>query len=39
MYWDDWKQNAIFMADKDHGLAIQKITEPMIGLMEIKVCS
>lgn len=37
MYWDDWKQNAIFMADKDHGVAIQKITDSMIGLMEIKV--
>lgn len=37
MYWDDWKQNAIFMADKDHGVAIQKITESMLGLMELKV--
>lgn len=37
MYWDDWKQNSIFMADKDHGVAIERITEPMLGLMEIKV--
>lgn len=37
LYWDDWKNNAIFVADKDHGVAVQNITGTLLGLMEIKV--
>lgn len=37
MYWDDWKQNAIFSADKDHGVAIETINANMSGLMDLKI--
>lgn len=37
MYWDDWKQNAIFSADKDHGVDIEVIKESLPGLMDLKV--
>lgn len=40
MYWDDWKSNAIYMADKDHGVA-KKIENLFLqqspGLMDLKV--
>lgn len=37
MYWDDWKINAIFSADKDLGIMITPIAENMTSLMDIKV--
>lgn len=37
MYWDDWKQLMIFIADKDHGLGISSITGQFAGLMDLKV--
>ncbi|KAG8226274.1 hypothetical protein J437_LFUL004831 [Ladona fulva] len=27
MYWDDWRQNAIYMADKDHGIYAHSFQE------------
>lgn len=38
MYWDDWKQNAIFSADKDHGIGIKILLKQLPGLMDLKVC-
>lgn len=38
MYWDDWKQSMIFMADKDYGLEIETVIGQMAGLMDLKVC-
>ncbi|KAJ8687024.1 hypothetical protein QAD02_022818 [Eretmocerus hayati] len=37
MYWDDWKQSMIFVADKDRGLGVQKIYGQLAGLMDLKV--
>lgn len=37
MYWDDWKQSMIFVADKDHGLGITTIVGHLTGLMDLKV--
>ncbi|XP_049769267.1 sortilin-related receptor-like [Schistocerca cancellata] len=37
MYWDDWRQNAIYQADKDHGLAVRTIRSGLPGLMDLKV--
>ncbi|XP_034183961.1 sortilin-related receptor [Osmia lignaria lignaria] len=37
MYWDDWKQSMIFVADKDHGLGISTIIGQLPGLMDLKV--
>jgi len=37
IYWDDWKQNSIFMTDKDHGIKIQTIASHLPGLMDLKV--
>lgn len=37
IYWDDWKQNSIFMTDKDHGVKIQTIASHLPGLMDLKV--
>lgn len=37
MYWDDWKMNAVFSADKDHGIMIKTIAEGIINLMDLKV--
>jgi len=37
VYWDDWKQNAIFMADKDHGSGIQTISRKLVNLKDLKV--
>ncbi|XP_050441242.1 sortilin-related receptor-like isoform X2 [Adelges cooleyi] len=39
IYWDDWKQNAIFMSDKDHGSKIQTVASQLPGLMDLKVFS
>lgn len=37
MYWDDWYKNAIFSADKDHGIEITLLADKMPGLMEMKI--
>ncbi|XP_012150619.1 sortilin-related receptor isoform X2 [Megachile rotundata] len=37
MYWDDWKQSKIFVADKDHGVGITTIIGQLPGLMDLKV--
>lgn len=39
IYWDDWKQNSIFMSDKDHGAKIQTVASHLPGLMDLKVFS
>nr|XP_018900989.1 PREDICTED: sortilin-related receptor-like isoform X1 [Bemisia tabaci] len=36
MYWDDWKANSIFRADKDHGYGIQNVASNLTGLMDLK---
>ena len=36
MYWDDWKQNGVYVADKDHGIGIQNIANDLPGLMVLK---
>jgi len=37
LYWDDWKQTAVFLADKDHGVGIVRIQNGLQGLMDLKV--
>uniref|UniRef100_T1H8D0 Sortilin-related receptor n=1 Tax=Rhodnius prolixus TaxID=13249 RepID=T1H8D0_RHOPR len=37
LYWDDWNQNSIFVADKDLGIGIQPIALLFPGLMDLKV--
>ncbi|XP_001688250.2 sortilin-related receptor [Anopheles gambiae] len=37
MYWDDWKQNSVFSADKDHGIMAKLVAENMTNLMDMKV--
>ncbi|XP_076622054.1 sortilin-related receptor [Colletes latitarsis] len=37
MYWDDWKQSMIFVADKNYGLGITTIIGQLPGLMDLKV--
>jgi hypothetical protein len=37
MYWDDWKQNSVFSADKDHGVGIVRLQGGLHGLMDLKV--
>lgn len=37
MYWDDWKMNSVFSADKDHGIMIRTIADEMLNLMDLKV--
>lgn len=37
MYWDDWKQNSLYSANKDHGVSIQAIEGNLPGLMDLKV--
>ena len=37
MYWDDWKQLTIFVANKDHGERITTIHGQLAGLMDLKV--
>ncbi|EZA49376.1 Sortilin-related receptor [Ooceraea biroi] len=38
LYWDDWKQSMIFVANKDHGVGITTIVGFQIaGLMDLKI--
>lgn len=37
MYWDDWKQLMIFIADKDHGVGKSSTLGQLAGLMDLKV--
>lgn len=37
MYWDDWKQNSIFVADKESGLGVGLVLDQLAGLMDMKV--
>lgn len=37
MYWDDWKRNAIFGADKDHFRGVEVLVRQLLGLMDLKV--
>lgn len=37
MYWDDWKQSKIFLADKEHGAGITTKLQTLTGLMDLKV--
>ncbi|XP_053670657.1 sortilin-related receptor-like [Anopheles nili] len=37
MYWDDWKQNSVFSADKDHGIMVKLVADNMANLMDMKV--
>uniref|UniRef100_A0A182RW24 Sortilin-related receptor n=1 Tax=Anopheles funestus TaxID=62324 RepID=A0A182RW24_ANOFN len=37
MYWDDWKQNSVFSADKDHGIMAKLVADSMANLMDMKV--
>ena len=37
MYWDDWKQSSIFVADKDQGAGIEIVLANLHGLMDLKV--
>lgn len=37
MYWDDWKENSVFSADKDHGIAMSTLAKDLTGLMDLKV--
>lgn len=37
MYWDDWKMNSVFSADKDHGIMIHTLADSMPSLMDLKV--
>lgn len=39
MYWDDWHQKAIFMADKNSGKGITEILSGMSGAMDLKAFS
>jgi hypothetical protein len=37
IYWDDWKANAVFMADKDTGHGITTLMDQLPGPMDLKV--
>lgn len=37
MYWDDWKEKSIFVADKDSGMNVMTINDSFVGLMDLKV--
>ncbi|XP_052861860.1 sortilin-related receptor-like [Anopheles cruzii] len=37
MYWDDWKKNSVFSADKDHGIMVRLVAEGMANSMDMKV--
>ncbi|RZC34546.1 sortilin-related receptor-like [Asbolus verrucosus] len=37
MYWDDWKRNAIFSADKDSFRGVEVLQKQLPGLMDLKV--
>jgi hypothetical protein len=39
MFWDDWKQSSLYVADKDHGVGIETIATKLYYLMELKVSS
>jgi hypothetical protein len=39
VYWDDWKLNAVFSADKDHGVGIVRLQYGLQGVMDLKVCA
>ncbi|XP_026686698.1 sortilin-related receptor [Diaphorina citri] len=37
IYWDDWKANAVFMADKDTGHGITTLMDQLPGPMDLKI--
>ncbi|CAG9863395.1 unnamed protein product [Phyllotreta striolata] len=37
MFWDDWKRNSIYSADKDNFKGVEVILKLMPGLMDLKV--
>ncbi|XP_046384183.1 sortilin-related receptor-like [Ischnura elegans] len=37
LYWDDWDQHAIYMADKDLGIGITAIAENLTALLDLKI--
>lgn len=37
MYWDDWKRNSIFSADKEIFTGVEVIVKQFMGLMDLKV--
>ncbi|KAJ8960391.1 hypothetical protein NQ314_006081 [Rhamnusium bicolor] len=37
MYWDDWKRNSIFSADKDIFKGVDVIVKQLPGLMDLKI--
>jgi hypothetical protein len=37
MYWDDWKRNSIFSADKDTFKGVEVLKKQLPGLMDLKV--
>lgn len=37
MYWDDWKMNSVFSADKDHGIMVRTLADHMPSLMDLKI--
>lgn len=37
MYWDDWKRNSIFSADKENFKGVEVIVKQFTGLMDLKV--
>ena len=39
MYWDDWNNKAIFMANKNNGKGITKVRGDMNGAMDLKIFS
>ncbi|CAB3366798.1 Hypothetical predicted protein [Cloeon dipterum] len=39
MYWTDWKKNAIFEADKDHGVGVTTLAAGLSNVMDLKAYS
>lgn len=37
MYWDDWRANSIYVADKDNGQGVDVVASGLQGLMDLKV--
>lgn len=37
MFWDDWKRNSIYSADKDNYKGVEVVLKQMPGLMDLKV--
>ncbi|GLH07501.1 Vitellogenin receptor [Gryllus bimaculatus] len=37
VYWDDWRQSAVFQANKDHGMGIRTMQVGLVGVMDLKV--